>query len=203
MGKVKSTVMLFCLVSSLATLNGCFAHVREVGDQESAHYDERYDYVDLRNLSERMASSILSSAAVKESTGEPVIVIYGISNRTSEHIDTVALTNSIRTILANSGKVKFINRSRRDDIEEEIEAMQGRVSPEEQIKLGSQAGAQYMLTGTLSSIEKEQMRQVRVTRKDLRYYKLTMELTDLQTALIEWTDEQEIIREATRPFIGW
>ncbi len=191
------------LAAGIFLLSGCFAHVRTVDVEKTTHYDERYDYVDLKKLSERMAGSILSNIPISERTDLPVIVIYGISNRTSEHIDTKALTDSIRTLLIKSGRVRFINETQRKNIDTEIEQMQGRVLPETQIKLGSQVGAEYMLTGTLSSIEKEQMKQVRLKRKNLLYYKLTMELTNIKTALIDWTDEQEIVRETERPFIGW
>ena len=204
MKKAKVTLIVVSLLScSALLLSGCFARVRTVDEEASTHYDERFDYVDLRVLSERMVSSILSQPPIGERTDEPVVVVYGISNRTSEHIDTKALTDSIRTRLIKSGEVRFINETRRENIDMEIERTQGRVSPETQIKLGSQVGAEYILTGTLSSIEKEEMKQVRLHRKNLLYYKLTMELTNIETALIEWTDEQEIIREAHRPFIGW
>jgi len=197
-------ILFFSLLSvSIFFFAGCFAHVRPVDEKTSTHYDERFDYVDLKVLSERMASSILSGPPVAERTDRPVVVVYGISNRTSEHIDTKALTDSIRTRLVKSGKVRFLNETQRENIEREIETMQGKVSPKTQVKLGSQVGAEYMLTGTLSSIEKEEMKQVRLHKKSLFYYKLTMELTDIKTALIEWTDEQEIIREADRPLIGW
>ncbi len=191
------------LVLAVFILSGCFAHVKTVDENAQVHYDERYDYVDLKKLSQRMSSSILSNPPISKRTESPVVVICGISNRTSEHIDTKALTDTVRTLLIKSGKVRFINETQRKNIDREIEQMQGRVSPETQIRLGSQVGAEYILTGTLSSIEKEQMKQMRLYRKDLRYYKLTMEITNIKTALIEWTDEQEIVREARRPFIGW
>ncbi len=35
------------------------------------------------------------------------------------------------------------------------------------------------------------------------YYSLNMELTDLETGLIEWADSTEVIRESSRPFVGW
>lgn len=201
MKQAKVVVVVLLLPISAFLLSGCFAHVRTV--DEPTHYDERFDYVDLKTLSERMASSILSGPPVGERSGAPVVVVYGISNRTSEHIDTVALSDSIRTLLIKSGEVRFINKTQRENIEKEIEKTQGRVSPETQIELGAQVGAEYMLTGTLSSIEKEEMKQARIHRRNLLYYKLTMELTNIKTALIEWSDEQEIVREAHRPLIGW
>ena len=66
-----------------------------------------------------------------------------------------------------------------------------------------QVGAEYMLTGTLRSIEKDELRQVRLTKKSLKYYSLNLELTDIETGLIEWADSVEVIREVSKPFIGW
>jgi len=34
-------------------------------------------------------------------------------------------------------------------------------------------------------------------------YALELQATNLQTGLIEWTDSKEIVRESSRPFIGW
>lgn len=203
MEKMKVVLIILSTSVTAFVLAGCFAHVRPVDEKASVHYDERFDYVDLRLLSEKMASSILSNPPIAERTDNPVVIVYGISNKTSEHIDTKALTDSIRTRLVKSGKLRFVNETQRENVEREIEQMQGRVSPETQVRLGAQVGAEYMLTGTLSSIEKEEMKQVRTHRKNLLYYKLTMELTKINTALIEWTEEQEIIREADRPLIGW
>jgi len=60
-----------------------------------------------------------------------------------------------------------------------------------------------MISGTLRSIDKDQPRQIRWFKKELKYYSLVLELTDLQTGLIDWTDSAEIVRESSRPFIGW
>ena len=203
MKKVNVVLIVLLVPVSVFILSGCFAHVKTVDEGRTTHYDERFDYVDLKVLSERIASSILAESLIAKRTDNPVVVVYGISNRTSEHIDTKALTDSIRTLLIKSGKVRFVNETQRENIDTEIGEMQGRVSPKTQIKLGSQVGAEYMLTGALSSIEKEEMKQMRLHRKNLLYYKLTMEITNIKTALIDWTDEQEIIREAHRPLIGW
>ena len=74
---------------------------------------------------------------------------------------------------------------------------------ETRVARARQVGAKYMLTGTLRSITKKQPRQVRLKKKTLQYYSLNLELTDIETGLIEWTDKVEVIREAAKPFIGW
>lgn len=183
---------------------GCRNTVRTVDPgSESIQYTAEYSYGDLNKLSEEMANRILQSKIASEDTA-PVMVIYGIENRTDEHIDTKALTDAMRTILIKSGKFQFINEARRNDLVAEMEYQaQGFITAETQIKFGKQVGAKYFLTGSLKSISAEDAKQVRIKKKSLKYYRLTLEITDINTNLIVWTDEQEIVREQSKPFIGW
>ena len=132
------------------------------------------------------------------------MIVYGIANRTSEHISTSAMTDDIRQRLLQSGRVRFVNKLQRANIERETSYQYGgNVATETAIQRARQIGARYMLTGTLRSIKKEQPAQFRAKKKVLMYYSLNMELTDIQTGLIEWADSTEVIREASKPFIGW
>ncbi len=70
----------------------------------------------------------------------------------------------------------------------------GSVSPEQRIERGRQAGALFMIIGTLRSIEKKQPKQIRLKKKILMYYSLNLELTDLKTGLIEWADNFRTLR---------
>jgi PBP1b-binding outer membrane lipoprotein LpoB len=77
------------------------------------------------------------------------------------------------------------------------------VTPGDQVTIGRQLGAQYMFSGSLTEMEQETGRQVRLSKKQLNYYKLTSEITDLQTGELLWTSEEEFAREASKPLIGW
>ena len=183
---------------------GCTVAVRERDPAKPYHYDERYDYTDLKVMSTRMASSLLSNPPLSRRDDKPIIVTYPIDNRTSQHIDTANLMDSIRTAVHEGGKARFAAKEARRHIEEELGYQaSGRVSPEDRVKVGKQLGARYILAGRLTSIEKEQPKQVRAKKKELVYYKRTMELTSMETGLYEWTDEQAIVREISKPFFGW
>lgn len=189
--------------AALFILPGCRATVKEMKPTEEVRYGAEYSYTDLQVLSEEMASRILESKAGSREN-PPVMLITGIENRTDEHIDVKALAYAIRNHLIKSGKFQFINEAQRKKLIKEMEYQeQGYISPETRIKMGRQVGADYILSGQLVSITAEQARQVRVKKKELRYYRLTLEITDINTNLIVWTDEQEIVREEARPFIGW
>lgn len=183
---------------------GCSVTTREVGSDETVIYDEGYHFSDKKAIVDDMVTSLLSKYPLLRATDRPVLIVYGIANRTTEHISTSAMTDDIRQELLSSGRVRFVNKIQRDNIEKETSYQYGgNVAAETRIQKARQVGAKYMLTGTLRSIEKKQPRQFRLKKKTLMYYSLNMELTDIQTGLIEWADSTEVIREASKPFIGW
>jgi len=198
------TLRLFLAVAAVLFMAGCTVTTRDVSSDQEVIYDEGYHFSDKKNIVNAMADSLISKPPLVNANDRPVIVVYGIANRTSEHISTSAITDDIRQVLLASGKVRFVNKIQRENISRETDYQySGKVTTETRIKLGRQVGADYMLTGTLRSIEKKQPRQMRLKKKILKYYSLNLELTDLETSLIEWADSAEVIRESSRPFIGW
>ena len=59
------------------------------------------------------------------------------------------------------------------------------------------------MSGSFTEMETDSQRQVRVSKKKIKYYKLTIELTDLETGIIEESIEKEFARQASLPIIGW
>lgn len=188
-----------------AVIAACSARVIAKNPEQPVHYDTGYDYTDLREFTRKLVQSMLTKKPISESSDAPVVVIYGLQNRTDEHIELKAITDGIRAKLHESGKVRFVAKEQRESIDKEVDYMMksGKVDPAAHIKLARQAGAKYMLTGTLYSLSQDQIPQVRFKKRELKWFKLTLELTDVETALIAWTDEAEIAREARKPFIGW
>jgi PBP1b-binding outer membrane lipoprotein LpoB len=71
------------------------------------------------------------------------------------------------------------------------------VDPRTRTAIGKQVGADLMLYGDIISIVKS------VGRKQDVYYKINLELADLKTGLIEWSEEKEIRKQAKKALIGW
>ncbi len=196
--------ILVVLTVLLVSLTGCTVTTREIGADEKVIYDEGYHFSDKKAIVADMVQSLLGKYPLDRATDRPVVIVYGITNRTTEHISTSAITDDIRQALLQSGRVRFINETQRENIQRETSYQYGgNVAAETRIARARQVGAKYMLTGTLRSMEKEQPKQLRFKKKTLMYYSLNLELTDIQSGLIEWADNTEIIREASKPFIGW
>jgi uncharacterized protein (TIGR02722 family) len=201
---MKKSLLFWGGLLMLVVLSGCSVTTREVAPDEKVIYDEGYHFSDKKAIVADMVTSLLSKPPLVNSTDRPVVIVYGIANRTSEHISTSAITDDMRQALLESGRVRFVNETQRKNIEAETSYQYGgSVAAETRVERARQVGASYMLTGTLRSIEKKQPRQWRLTKKVMMYYSLNLELTDIKTGLIEWADSTEVIRESSSPFIGW
>jgi uncharacterized protein (TIGR02722 family) len=199
----KFFVWLF-LFSFFVISASCTVTTRTVSPDEELTYDETYTFADKKKIVKALVESLSTKPPIGDATDRPIIIIYGIANRTSEHISTSGITDDIRMKILATGKARFVNEAQRENIIKETDYQQGgRVANETKIKLARQMGAKYMLTGTLRSIEKKERRQARLTKKSYIYYSLNLELTDIETSLIEWADSVELVREASKPLIGW
>ena len=197
--------LALAVLGGTLVLDGCAATTRSLDPETAVHYDASYDFTDKKEIVAALTSSLLATPRLRRASGEtPVVVTYGVANRTSEHIDTGGITDAIRLELIQSGRYRFLNRRRRDDVLDEIDYQYaGYVPPERRVAEGRQLGADYILSGTLRSIEKKQPRQWRLNKRELVYYSMTLEMTDLESGELAWADDVEIAREASQPIIGW
>jgi uncharacterized protein (TIGR02722 family) len=195
--RIGAAVVLL-LAGGAALAGGCKSRtiVRDPNNPEA--YDEKWGYSDLKATSEDMVRSMLTSPPIADRTDRPILVFYGFANRTSDHIDTRQLYNSISTILTQAGRVRFVDIEQRGNIAEEVGYQQsGNVSPETARRLGEQTGAEYLLTGDISSIVK------REGSSRLVYYQVRMKLTDIRTSIIEWSGTKDFLRERIRASATW
>ncbi len=194
------------LVLGVLTLSGCAmfrAQTTQVDLDRAEPMKERFDFTDLRRITESISSELADSALISRHDTPPILMIAGVQNRTSEYMDTKNLTDRLRTLLFNTGRIQFVNEARREDLLREQGYQAAHATAETQAAIGQQLGAKYMLSGSLTEMSDQSPRQVRVSKTVRRYYKLTMEVTDLETGLLAWTTEREFAREARQPLIGW
>mgnify|MGYP001332621102 FL=1 len=196
-------IALGLTVVSLNT--GCAAFRASTSDVDvnrTTHMKEDFDFVDMRQISQSIADEMIATFLSRPGA-PPIMMIPGIENRTSQYVDTKALTDRMRTEVIRSGRAQFVNEARRADLMKEQGYQAANVTPETQVAIGRQLGAKYMITGSLIEMSQRTPRQVRVSKTKENYYKLTLEVTDLETGLISWTTDREFARAATLPLIGW
>ncbi|MBI2982269.1 MAG: penicillin-binding protein activator LpoB, partial [Deltaproteobacteria bacterium] len=124
------------------------------------------------------------------------IIISLFTNATDEHIDILSLTNKIRTSLLKADRFTFLNERLRKAMAEEYEYQQsGYVNPETAKMKGKQMGADWLISGHITSIRQP------VGKQEIVYYKTTLEVTDLESSAILWADEVELKKAFKRKSI--
>lgn len=179
------------------------ASVAEVDVNQKQHMDADYDYSDMKQMTQGFVTDMLASKFIGGAAQPPVMMIAGIQNRTQQFADMKNFTDHVRTLMLQSGKVRFINEARRDDLLKEQGYQAANVTPEKQLSVGRQLGAKYMISGSFTEMNQTSPKQVRISKQLVKYYKLTFEITDLETSELVWTREQEFARKESQPLIGW
>ncbi len=191
---------VLALLGLAVVLGGCSNQI-SYGDAQAVETTTiDFGSTDLQKIAGDMVDSMMASGSVAAITqnNRPIVFVESIKNKTSEHIDTESITDSISTKLLNSGKFRFVDMNRVESVREQLNFQNNDelVNQSTAIQFGKMVGAQYMLYGNLSSIAKNAG-----SDKDV-YYKMTMRLMDLQTGLIEWADETEIRKQESKSFLG-
>ena len=179
---------------------GCASTVKYGDATEVETTTADFGSTDLQKIAEKMVDSMLSFPPIVEVTknSQPVVFVDRIKNKTTEHIDTESITDTISTRLLRSGKFRFVDMTKVESVRDQLnyQTSSGLVDPASAVKVGKQIGAQYMLYGNLSSIVKNDG-----STKDV-YYKFTLKLMQLETGIIEWSDEKEIRKTKSKSLFG-
>lgn len=193
--------VLLMVVLGLATLlSGCASHVQYGDAQARETVTADFGSTDLQMIASKMVDDMLTFPPIVRMTenNRPVLFVSRINNKTSEHIDTQSITDTIQSKLINTGKFRFVDMSVVNQVRQQLEYQHdsGMVDQSTAVQMGRQIGAQYMLYGDLSSIVKRSD-----STKDV-YYKFTLKMLNLQTGIIVWSGEKQIRKTRKRSLFG-
>ena len=190
------TIRLSAIAISVATLAACSGPQVRYGDAKAVEtVNANYGSTDLQMIAEAMTRSLLQSRAISGSKDAPIVTLADVKNKTSEYIDTHVITDKIRTQLMKSGQVRFaVSVSEMQNQTEELKRQNqsGLYKNSTIAKTGNMQGAQYRIEGSIASIVKN--------AKDVKdiYYVFNLNLINNESGLLEWADEKEIRKTATR-----
>jgi len=177
---------IFCCV-------GCGASIRSsISDDETVTGSD-WSARDLKEASDYMVSSIGQSHFLKRPgyVGDVSrwMLAMDLKNDTDEHVNTRTIMEKIRTGLIKNGAAVFVDDQAVSDILNQLQLQQsGLFENRSAARVGKLVGAKIILRGTISSIRK------RTSRKDIIYYNITLQVVNIETGEILWTDEKEIQR---------
>lgn len=150
---------------------------------------------DIQMIAEKMTQSLLQTPEVQTAIKKRQLLMASpVQNKTSEYFDTRLITDTILTQLQKNG-VKYVIGG--EDMQNQVDELRrqnqsGLYKKSKSAKVGNMEGAKYRLDGSISSIVKKGS-----SVKDV-YYKMNLRLIEIETGIVEWSDEKEIRKSAKR-----
>jgi uncharacterized protein (TIGR02722 family) len=194
-----AVILIVCFAVMAA---GCAKTVKRVDVEEQIDLSGRWNDTDSRLVSEEMIQDSLNRPWLDRFKGAhggklPVVIVGTVRNRSHEHINVQTFVKDLERSLINSGDVDFVaSRSERGEIREERKD-QAVYSTEETAKEhGQELGADFMLQGTINTIEDKE------GRKKVMFYQVNLELTDLESNKKVWLGEKKIKKYIKKPRFG-
>ena len=183
----------------IALLSGCGggpAYVRgsDVPELDEYAMSTKFDKRDLEKLFKENQGHLESSGLMKRwkmSTKDVRVAVFTIKNDTSEHVDSQleTLLAKFETALINSGTVTVISRERQRMLVEELKLQRSAAfNPGQTAQLGKQLGAQYFITGKLTSSSEKTGSEKRVQ------YFLFMQAVEIETGAVRWQTEANLTK---------
>jgi len=184
-------IFVFCLALSSQWLVACGPRAFTKGAYDDPNkvilLNDKFNENDMQLISKTLVKSLIDSNSVGMNTPPPVVMIGRVANRTSEHIDMKMLTDYIRTALINSHHFRFSDKASRAEVAEEYNYQSGKfVDQKTAQKIGKQLGVQYLIDGELASNIQE------VGRDKVVYYVLTLNMVNIETNILVWSDHREV-----------
>lgn len=159
--------------------------------------NDQWSETDMQVVVKAMVDSMTAHPSIANAKKLPIVMVTNLQNKTSEHIDTQSIMDMVRVDLTNSGKVAFVDKEARQDISNEYDYQNsGMVAHESKKTAGGQTGADYIINGRLDSIVQE------VGKDKSVYYKITLNLTNLKTGIITWTNQKQLRKTFKKKSIG-
>jgi uncharacterized protein (TIGR02722 family) len=189
------------LLISLMALSACGPKGYIKGEYDDVNnenlLDDRWSETDMQKVVHNLVQKMVNSRAVQSAKVPPIVMVTRLQNQTDEHINTQSIMDMVRVELTNQGGVRFVDKAARDDVAEEYDYQNsGMVSKETAKGKGGQIGADFIINGRLTSIVKD------INKRKTVYYKLTLNMTNLKTNIIEWTGYEQLRKKYKKRRMG-
>jgi len=180
-------------VAALLLLIGCGSsrQVSRIGEDTTTDLSGEWNDTDARLIADEMIRDVLAQPWLEDFQEQhrkkPTVIVGRVLNRSHEHIETKTFVKNLERALLNSGKVEFVaGVDERDQLRSERKDQAKYASEESQRAAGQEAGADFMLIGTITSIIDQE------GGKKVKFYQTNLELVNIETNRKVWIGEKKI-----------
>ena len=198
----KKTCLVACSLSALL-LSGCVTTSSPMTGGAVSYGDAKavetvttdLGSTDIQMVAEKMTQSMIQHPVVQDVIRKRQLLMASpVKNKTSEYFDTRQITDTILTQLQKNG-IRYVIEG--EDMQNQTDELRrqnqsGLYDKSKSVKVGKMQGAKFRIDGSVSSIVKKN-----ADIKDV-FYKVNMRLIEIESGIVEWSDEKEIRKTAKR-----
>jgi penicillin-binding protein activator len=202
LGRLASVLTLgLTAVATVATLSSCGPKAFTKGEYDDVerenNMNDLWSETDMQKVVHDLVQGMVSHQSISNARKPPIVMVTKLQNKTNEHIDTQNIMDMVRVELSRGGRVAFVDKEAREDVAEEYNYQNsGMVSDTTKKGPGGQIGADYIINGRIDSNVQE------VGKNKSVYYKVTLNLTNLRTNIVEWSDYKQIRKNFKKRSVG-
>jgi uncharacterized protein (TIGR02722 family) len=192
-------LFIFALLCAVAFAGCSKKATREIDLATDTAEDADFSSVDYFRITDEMIASIEANGfyqlyAAQHGGEKPVMLLAkSLLNKTDEHIDTRLILEKIRTQMIKNNMAQYVDDQAFDMALEQLNMQATDLYDNSKAaKLGNFVGAKYVLRGTITNLRKQDGRET------INYMNITLDIFEVETLLIKWTDETEFKRASTK-----
>jgi PBP1b-binding outer membrane lipoprotein LpoB len=180
---MKKTLLLIFAIAFLVSCGGG----TQIKDASKEKASGTWGPYEIKRTTKKMVVS-LYNYLTKEWKQPTIILVKGIRNRTSEHIDTKILSDEVVTNLLQR-RIQFVDEEyTADAIKEMQKGMTGLIDPKYAVPVGKLRSPNVYLYGEI----RENTRYVKGKKR--QYLLVTFKLQKLSTGMLLWQDRKEYLK---------
>lgn len=190
---MKNIILLAVLLGlvSCGSDQTTFSKAEYISSEEEHIIDDKFNENDMHKIVETVTTTLTQCS--KFSNKRQRVLLGDIQNFTSEHLDLDMILNKMKTTLIKNKSFNFVNDRERAKMATEMGYQNsGEVAQSTILKGNEKLGSQYLLSGDIHS--NVQM----VGDKKMVYYYFTVNLTNIESGLVECTEEKELKKQFKR-----
>ncbi|MFA5824947.1 MAG: penicillin-binding protein activator LpoB [Gallionellaceae bacterium] len=180
-------------------LSGCATEVKRIGVGEVKDLSGNWNDTDSRLVSEEMIRDSLSTGWLtrheQKSKKAPTVIVGNVRNLSHEHINTRTFVADLERAFVNSGRVDVVaSKTEREGLREERADMDLHASEASRKAAGNEAGADYMLMGSINTIIDAS------GGEQIRFYQIDLTLVSTVDNRKVWTGQKKLkkdVKDAT------
>ncbi|MDH4225056.1 MAG: penicillin-binding protein activator LpoB [Deltaproteobacteria bacterium] len=195
--KINRGMSLLMIVFLSAAVSSCGGKkIERIDASETKDLSGRWNDTDSRLVAEEMIKTSLSKPWLERFKSDkgraPVIITYGVKNRSSEHINTQTFMKDLEGAFVDSGEVDVVaDKDQQKQIRGE-QADQNAGFTADPVQIGKELGADFVLTGVLNTITDQEGKEAVI------FYQTNLELIGVETSKKVWIGSKKIKKYISR-----